>query len=531
MGGGTAVLNQFTQQIQLAKQAYAQGKYEQAAGICDQLLLRLGMRDDLLNIKALSLLALGQVEAAESSMRKALKLNPRVAGMHLNAAGIYKALSKNKLVKRHALEAVRLAPRQAVVLYQAALLCRDCGDYSQALRIIDRCLQIQPDFSRAWHLKGSALTDLGKAEAAQAAMEKAVELEPGNVRALSTLINLRGDRLSDSKTVALLEHIRTTAASYPDRASATFALANLYRRDGQYDLAFANYLEANTLVAASRPFDIAAWEQKATRTMETSATPGTLDSSKEGSGANLVFIVGMPRSGTSLCEQVLSANSHVLACGELATMEHIDSSFARRGIDPYQSDPSQPQFEQAAALYLSALPKNHRKFQVVTDKAPMNFERVGLIHQVFPQARFLYCIRHPLDTILSCFMQDFQAGLLFAYNLEQITRVYIAHAQLMKYWMKMLPGRIYVVKYEQYIEDQEAETRGVAEFLQLDFQQGMLTPHLQERAVVTASNLQVRQAVYRSSIGRWKNYQVQLAGVISLLQKEGLLDADLNSLL
>lgn len=513
----------------MAKQAYAQGQHEQAVRLCDQLISRLGLRDDLLNIKALSLLALGRVEAAEVSMRKALKLNSRAAGMHLNAAGIYKSLSQNKQVKRHALEAVRLAPREAVVLYQSALFCRYCGDYSQALRIIDRCLQIQPEFSRAWQLKGSALTDLGKTEAAQTAMEQAVELDPGNVRALSTLINLRGDRLCDTKTVALLEQIRSTAASLADRASAAFSLANLYRNDRQYDVAFAHFLEANALVASNKPFDINSWEEKTRRTAEASGMPGILEPLKAGSGANLVFIVGMPRSGTSLCEQVLSANSHVLTCGELSTIENIEGSLARQGFNPYQSNPDRSQFERAASLYLSALPKNHGSFQLVTDKAPMNFEYIGLIHLLFPQARFLYCIRHPLDTILSCFMQDFHAGLVFASNLEWITRVYIAHAQLMKHWIKLLPGLIHTVKYEQYIEHQEAETHGMAEFLELDFQAAMLTPHLQERAVVTASNLQVRQAVYGSSIGRWKNYQTQLTGVIDMLQKAGLLDEELNS--
>ena len=228
------MLNQFAQQFQMAKQAYTRGEYAQAVRLCDQLSARLGARDDLLNIKAVSLLALGQIEAAEVSIRQALKINPRIAGVHLNAASIYKELCLNKQVKRHALEAVRLAPRDAVVLYQAALLCRNSGDYSQALRIVDRCLQLRPDFSQAWHLKGSALFDLGKTEAAQTAMEKSVELEPGNVRALNILIKIRGDGLTDSRTVALLENIRSKGASAQDRASATFSLANMHRRDGQY---------------------------------------------------------------------------------------------------------------------------------------------------------------------------------------------------------------------------------------------------------------------------------------------------------
>lgn len=489
------------------------------------------MRDDLLNIKAVSLLALGHVEAAEASIRQALKLNPRIAGIHLNAAGIYKALSLKKLVKRHALEAVRLAPRVAVVLYQAALFCRDCGDYPQTLRLMDRCLQLKPDFSRAWHLKGSALIDLGITQAAQVALEKSVELEPGNITALSALINIRGDCLGDTSTVSLLEDIQTNAASNVDRASACFCLGNMYRRDGQYAVAFEHFLKANALAATSKPFDVASWEKKGMRVMQASAGHGTLEPLHSSRGENLVFIVGMPRSGTTLCEQVLSANSRVLACGELATMEHIEHSFLRKGINPYQLDPASHEFEQAADLYLSALPNNQQKFQLVSDKAPMNFERIGLIHLVFPRARFLYCIRHPLDTILSCFMQDFQEGLTFAADLDNITRVYIAHAQLMQHWMSLLPEQIHVVAYEKYIDHQEEETRRVTEFLGLGFELDMLTPHLQKRAVITASNLQVRQAIYRSSIGRWKNYQTQLKDVITLLQEAGLLDADLNSLL
>ena len=531
MGGAKAFLSQLTQQVQMAKQAYARGEYAQAVMYCDQLAAQFGVRDDLLNIKAVSLLALGLVDAAETSIRQALKLNPRIAGTHLNAAGIYKALSLKKQVKRHALEAVRLAPRVALVLYQAALFCRDYGDYPQTLRLMDRCLQLKPDFSRAWHLKGSALIDLGITQAAQVALEKSLELEPNNITALSALIRIRGDCLSDSSTVSLLEDIQTNAASNADRASACFALGNMYRRGGQYAVAFEYFLKANALAAASKPFDLGSWEKKRIRVMQTSAGHRTLKSLHSTRGANLVFIVGMPRSGTTLCEQVLSANSRVLACGELTTMEHIEHSFVRKGINPYQLDPTSREFEQAADLYLSALPNNQQKFQLVSDKAPMNFERIGLIHLIFPQARFLYCIRHPLDTILSCFMQDFQDGLTIASDLEHITRVYIAHAQLMKHWMSLLPEQIHVVSYEKYIDHQEEETRQMTEFLDLGYEPDMLTPHLQERAVVTASNLQVRQAVYRSSIGRWKNYQTQLTDVITLLQEEGLLDVDLNSLL
>lgn len=514
----------------MAKQAYAGGNYQRAIHLCDQLLAQLGKRDDLLNIRALSLLATGQFEAAETAINEAIKLNSQVPGMHLNAARIYLGMSLNRKAKRHIRDAIRLAPRETAILYQAALLSRECGDYSQALRIIDRCIQVQAGLAPAWHLKGSALLDLGEMEAAQEALEKAVSLQPGNARALSALIKIRGDQLADTATVNLLEKIRASDMTASDRGSATFSLATMHRRDGRYDSAFELYRQANKITASMRPFDLESWQKRISGIIKSTARDAHFVTAKGTGGSNLVFIVGMPRSGTSLCEQVLSAHSAVLACGELSTMQSIESGLARQGLDPYkcqQQDLSRP-FEEAAARYLLALPKDYPKYKRVIDKAPMNFERVGLIHQVFPAARFIYCQRHPLDTILSCFIQDFHAGLEFAFDLEHVTQVYIDHVRLMKHWIGLLPGYIHTVNYESLVTDLESETQAMVDFLQLEFEPGMLQPHRQERSVTTASNVQVRKPVYTSSIGNWKNYRRQLDVSIRQLQNHGILDTDLN---
>ena len=505
-----------------AKQAYARGDYVQAIRLCDQLLASMGNRDDLLNLKALSCLALGQMEKAEEAICLALKLNPRMAGIHLNAGRIYHGLSNNTLVRRHAREAIQQSPREPAVLYQAALLYRDSGDHKQALRVIDRCLAIQPDLSHGWQLKGSILTDTGNFKAARAALEKAVSLPPGNVRALSVLTRIRRDSLTDTQTVALLERIRSGAASASDRGTATFALADMYRRGEKYEPAFELYREANNIMASLQPFNIEAWEQKIERTVQATTRADGNVSQSDTSGSNHVFIIGMPRSGTSLCEQVLSAHPDVLGCGELATMQNIESSLERRRIDPYSLNQEQgrqsKELEQAATTYMSALPTGYQKYQRVIDKAPMNFERIGFINQLFPGARFIYCTRDSLDTILSCFIQNFQAGLNFAFNLEQITRVYIAHERLMQHWQILLPQKIHTVNYESLVTKLDAEAHALANFLQLEFDPAMLIPHKQKRNVTTASNLQVRQPVYTSSIGNWKNYQTQLQTVIESLQ-------------
>lgn len=517
------------QQVQLAKQAYARRDYARAVEMCEQLAVRTGPRDDLLNIKAVSLLALGRIEAAEAAMRQALSFNPSVAGMQLNAAGIYLQLHDHKQVDKHVTNAIRLAPRDVAVLYQAAFLCRSCGNHSRSLRIVERCLQIKPGFAPAWHLKGSALIDLGKIEAAQEALEKAVKQEPGHARAWSALVKIRGDGLSDAGTVTTLKQVQTTGASLTDRACAGFTLADMHHRDGQYDKAFELYLEANALIASGQPFDLAGWEREKNAVIKASEGTGKPTPPLAVGGEKQVFIIGMPRSGTTLCEQVLSAHSGVFACGEVGAMEHIEKSLARKGLDPFRLPAAEQ--DMARALYLSSLPSAHRKYQRVTDKAPMNFERVGLIHRMFPRARFLYCVRHPLDTILSCFMQNFQAGMQFAFDLEHIARVYVVHVRMMHHWMKLLPEQIHVIDYEKYVANQEAETRAMAEFLGLGFEQEMMTPHLKERTVVTASRMQVRRAVYSSSIGRWKKYRSHLSPVAAMLQEEELLDSELNSLL
>lgn len=512
----------------MARQAYGRGDFQQAVEICDQMLARTGKNEDLLNLKALSLLASGHFEAAETVTRQVLKLNPRQAGIHLNAARIYQGMSQNKQVKRHAREALRLAPREAPVLYQAALMFRDCGDYSMSLRILDRCISLVPDFSHALHLKGSILIDLGDLSAAQETLEKAVSANPGNARALSDLITIRHDCLTDTQTVAMLEQMRHGDLAPPDRATAVFSLAHMHHREGQHDPAFALFREANGVIAATSPFNFDAWEQRINRVIQATGGPEKFISPDGSAGSNLVFIIGMPRSGTSLCEQVLSAHTGVMACGELAAMQHIEASFDRHGIDPYllQTDPgSRPaKFERASTLYLSVLPKDQQKYHLVTDKAPMNFERIGLIHQLFPGARFLYCTRHPLDTIVSCYFQNFQAGVDFAADLEQITRVYISQLHLMRHWITLLPHYIHRVSYESLVSDLDKEAKAIAEFLQIDFEAAMLEPHKQQRTVTTASNLQVRKPVYTSSVDNWKNYRQHLGGVIELLKKYRLLD-------
>ncbi|MDX1379898.1 MAG: sulfotransferase, partial [Xanthomonadales bacterium] len=245
---------------------------------------------------------------------------------------------------------------------------------------------------------------------------------------------------------------------------------------------------------------------------------------------HLAFIVGMPRSGTSLAEQIIAAHPRALACGELIGMEVVEQGWGQAGLHPYLADG--PQAVDSARLaegrrqYLAGLPDGHGGHAVVTDKAPMNFLRVGQIHRMFPRARIVHCVRHPLDTIVSCWMQNFHAGLNFTHDLDDLARLYIAHDRLVAHWKEWLPERIHTLRYESVVSDQQAQTEALAGFLGLEFDAAMLAPHEAKHAVSTASAWQVRRPVYASSIGRWKAYEEFLQPQIERLQAAGVLDTD-----
>ena len=497
-----------------AGRAYQARRFDEALRLSAQLARATGPREEVLNLQALCLLALGRAREARSQAGRALKMNPRSVGVMLNAARMDLVLGNRRGAKRQAVEAARLASRDARVLYQAALLCRQAGDYPTALRLVDRCQAADPKLAEARFLKGSMLLDQGERESARTELEAALALQPDHARALADFSRLLDDPDEAGPWLERLRSVQARGENVLDRSSAAFALADWHHRQQAWDEAAIAYGEANRLGAAARPFDLPGWERRQQETLkrfadlEPAGPPGT------GAGSNLVFLVGMPRSGTSLCEQVLGAHSAVLAAGELTTAPSLE-------LDPPR-DASPAELRQR---YLEGLPALGAGQRFVTDKLPMNFERVGFLHQLFPGARFLHCRRHPLDTVLSCFQQDFQAGVLWAFDLDSIARVLVQERALMNHWAKRLPEHVLTVDYEDLVTDLPGQAQRMADLLRLEVEAAMRAPQDQERAVQTASRLQVRDPVHDRSIDKWRRYEGLLAPARNRLRQAGLLDA------
>jgi tetratricopeptide (TPR) repeat protein len=499
--------------FQRARQAYAARRYEEALNLAGQLLRIAGPGEEAFNLQALSLLALGRAREARAQAAQALKLNPRAVGVLLNAARMDLALGNRRGAKRLAMDAARLASRDARVLYQSALLSRQAGDYATALRLVDRCQAMDAQLAEARFLKGSMRLDQGERAAARSEFEAALAIQPDHARALADLSRILDDTEEARAWLERLENVRDHARQPLDRSSAAFALADWHHHQGAWDEAATAYDLANRLGAAARHFDLPTWERRQQQTRSDFADLAPAGPPGSGPGAHLVFLVGMPRSGTSLCEQVLGAHGRVLAAGELTTAPSLE-------LDP----PGNASEAQLRQLYTEGLPAGHASHQYVTDKLPMNFERVGFLHRLFPGARFIHCRRHPLDTVLSCYQQDFQAGVLWAFDLAHIARVLVQERALMAHWTEQLPEHVLTVDYESLVTDLPGQTRRLADFLDLEFEETMLAPQDQDRTVQTASRLQVRESVYTTSVEKWRRYDALLEPARRHLEQAGVLE-------
>jgi tetratricopeptide (TPR) repeat protein len=510
-----------------AVRAYQANDFEATVELCDALLQAVSPKAEVLNLKAITLQHQGYLHAAKETIDQALELAPDTPTILYHAAFINKLLMRIDSAVKHAREACRRMPGKRAYRYQLAHIHLVNRDYQICSEIAQQLLQDDPAFIEAMMLLAQVHSERQENEDHKRMLERIISVEPGHARALAALSDLDKSRPDDAKMIKKLQNIRAGTSDITESTTATFALADIYRRAGGFRRAFDLYHNANDRLADRFPFDAREYQQKVDEIVSRSAEFFKTNPRTGEQGAGLVFITGMPRSGTSLCEQVVSAHPDVLGCGELLFMEQLERELEYRGLSAYDQEGvralNETGLDRLRKLYTDGLPVESAEFRLVTDKAPKNFERIGLICRLFPRARFLWCTRHPLDTIISCFFKDFHQGQNFSYKLGQTARVYASHVRLMRHWQRLFPGRILEVQYPEMVRDIEKQARIIAEFLRLEFDSAMTEPHRNPRAVRTASGHQVRKPVYDSAIDVWRHYQEELQPVIRYLRQENLL--------
>jgi len=512
-----------------ATEAYRIGDYDKALTACETLLElnpAAKVLPAVLNLRALCLAGKGLMFAALGCLEHAIGTKPDDPLLRHHAARILLELGQARVARKAAEKACELAPRHIGYRYHLARAFLLEGLSQKAEQVALQCVQEEPAALEAWNLLSELAAQRGDANQAATCLNEILKQDSRHARALASLAALLPIGEFDPSVQRGLEEILANTTDDADAASAAFALADISRRRGEHGKAFAYCRAANDRLAAARPFAMDQWEQMVASTI--SAPDARAENAQsviaKKPAERLIFIVGMPRSGTSLCEQIVSAHSGVFGGGERATMEHIEKTLSHAGAFPRDTATEPSWMGSMRAAYLESLPTGSGSAAWATDKTPRNFERLGLIFRLFPTARVLWCVRHPLDTILSCYFQDFGSGQHFSNRLDHCARMYIGHVRLMRHWLRRYGDSVHIVEYSGLVQELEPSVRGVADFLDLEFEPSMLEPHRNSRMVWTASAQQVKQPVYATSLDVWQHYARELLPARTLLEHHGLID-------
>ena len=458
----------------------------------------------------------------------------------------------------------KAAEKTVAALLQRAAGFYDQGRHSEALQLCRQAAEKEPGNFAAQSNLGNVLARLGKMAEAAEAYGNALDIEPSSAPVLSNLALLKaetGDRdaalglyrrileidPTDAEVFHDLTLLKTFASGDPDLAAMEelraeippdsektmfldFALAKALDDFGEHDRAFERLASANRLKRKSLDYDVARDEALVERIigafdkpfLDAQGTQGHRDEKP-------IFIIGMPRSGTTLVEQILASHSRVVGAGELNHFRDVVMGFGGAGPGVKGLSPSGQgfpegvrdliagDFKKLGKAYAGLLGQQAPDARRITDKMPRNFFFAGLIALTLPDARIIHCRRHPVATCFSCFQIHFPEGQEFAYDLDELGRYYRLYNRLMDHWRTVLPGRIFDLNYEDLVAEPEAQMRALLEFAGLDWEDACLEFHKTGRPIRTASAQQVRQPLYRTAVERWKRYQKHLGPLIDAL--------------
>ena len=461
-----------------------------------------------------------EFESALLRAREALLADPASAAAHARVGALLAALYRPDEALAHLERSLALDPDRAETLNNLGAVHRAKGDPASACAAFERALALHPDYADArQNLKaaraelgaeraraGHALVEAGDIRAAAAEFEAAIRLAPERGDYYQFLFE--ADPEAIGPFLAALEGL-------PPGIETDFAAGKIYAYRGERERSFARLIRANVAARASREYD----EASTLRSFEEIAEVFTAAYLRQRAGAGYpgigpVFIFGMPRSGTTLIEQILAAHPHVYAAGETPLFDTIATSMLGDGPAIAYA------LGERYARELAALaPPGARR---ITDKVPANFRYAGLIHLALPYAKLIHARRDPLDTCLSCFSTNFAEGAIpYAYDLGELGRYYRGYARLMEHWRSALPeGAMLEVDYRDVVGDLETQARRVVAFCGLEWDDRCLEFYAAKRPVQTASAVQVRRPIYRSSLGTARGYEALLAPLVDALSGE-----------
>jgi tetratricopeptide (TPR) repeat protein len=508
-----------------------------AAALCEgnipvaEQLLRQHLKRFPTDVVAIRMLAevaarLGRYRDSETLLARCLELAPGFNAARHNYALVLQRQDRFADALREVERLLQADPSDTGGRNLKAALLGRLGEVQQSAEIYRQVLDQFPTHPKVWHSYGHALRTAGRQAESITAYRRTIELSPGDGEAYWSLANLKTFRFSADDIEQMLGQLRREDLPVEARFHFHFALGKALEDAEDYQRSFAHYAEGNRLRRSIIVYEADAVSERVQQT-KALFTPGFLES-RRGSGApapDPIFIVGLPRAGSTLLEQILSSHSAVEGTMELPDIGAIARDLGgRRGGDDVSAYPGilatlgDDELRALGERYLESTRVQRKSgAPYFIDKNPNNWMHSGLIQLILPNARIIDARRHPMSCCFSVFKQHFARGNRFSYDLADLGRYYRDYADLMAHFDRVMPGRVHRAIYEQVVEDTEAEVRRLLDYCGLPFEEGCLRFYENERAVRTASSEQVRRPIYRDALEQWTHYQPWLGPLESAL--------------
>ncbi|MGB0406137.1 MAG: sulfotransferase [Pseudomonadales bacterium] len=457
---------------------------------------------------------LGELADAEFLLESVLAFEPNHVTARIDYLRVLRKRQKFEAARAEAATLLATAPDNPQYQSIYAIECMQCGDYDKALETFETVLKALPEDGATLTAKGHALKTLGQQEEAiaayKAARSKAAE-------AYYALANLKTYRFDSALLEEMQAKVEDLDLGHMDRVHLHFALAKGLEDRGEAEAAFGHYQAGNGLKRAQSRYSAARMHED----LKATATVCDADFFEQVAGAGYVapdpiFIVGLPRAGSTLLEQILASHSAIDGTLELPHVVALAQRLRRRPQPPGQSFPAVlktlevSEYGAFGKSYIEETAIHRARAPFFTDKMPNNFRHLGLIKAMLPNAKIIDARRNPLDCCVSGFKQLFAEGQEFSYDLADLGHYYADYVALMDHWDTMMPGAVLRVQHETLLEDFEGEVRRILAYLGLPFEDQCLRFHETARSVRTASSEQVRRPLNRDGVGQWKAFEAQL---------------------
>lgn len=533
---------------------YSSGSIQEALNEVNLLIDENPNEPSLFNISGACYNQIGPIESAVNAFQKAIAIKSDYAEAHYNLGVVFQRMSKNdnafkcyeksiainhsypqahnnigmiQLNQRQLNEAVKsfewavaYSPEYFEAHNNLGAAFQELMNYEKAKAQYEKAISINPNFAQALNNLGATYEIFGLKDKALENYNKAIKINPRYCEAHRNLSAIKKYEKNDSQINQMESLYSEIDLSIVDKKNLSFALAKVHEDLGNYDQFFEFLNEGNKLRKNELNYSFASSKNFHSSLISAFKSPPKpiVKSQQNESDLRPIFILGMPRSGTTLVEQIISSHNQVYGAGELNNLKNIVTPILKNFIDNKNKTIKPKEIASIREDYLDSLIKLNSKEKVVTDKMPINFRLIGFILTAIPEAKIIHVKRDARATCWSNYKHYFSSGNGFTFNQEDLVKFFQLYSEIMKFWHKLFPDKIYDLSYEKLTENQKVETEKLLKYCDLDWDKNCLEFYKNDRGIKTASASQVRQKMFQGSSEAWKKYEPYLKSLINGLK-------------